>query len=115
MKLRLSFPLVLLALLLLPSLALAAPASGPQPQPDPAANQLFADLAPEAPSCNSAVASSLTPEPLRMSAPLPCGSCSGTLCTGKFVGEACGIATNFRCVIGPSCAPGGITCLCKAP
>ncbi len=115
MKLRISLPLVFVALLLLPNLALAAASSGPQPQPNPAASRLFADLTPDASSCASVVSPSVTPEPLFRSDPLLCGGCTGALCAGKFVGAGCGIAPNFRCVIGPTCAPGGITCLCQAP
>jgi hypothetical protein len=100
MKFRLSLALVLAALLLTPSLAKASSA----PQPAPAAGPFLAALAAQA-SCAGAAsqtAADLTPTPLFRTAPLPCGPCSGTLCSGKFVGEGCGTSTTTRCEIGPA-------------
>jgi hypothetical protein len=110
MKLRMSLPLILVALLLIPSLAMAASASGP----DPAASRLFADLAPEAPSCNGAVSPALTPEPQFQSDPLFCGTCSNAACAGKFVGASCSMLFPAHCVRGLSCSPGEISCRCEA-
>ncbi len=110
MKLRVSLPVILVALFLIPSLTLAASASGPQT--DAAASRLFADLASAASPCNATVSPALAPEPLFLTG-LPCGACSNAACAGKSVGDRCGVGLVTHCESGISCQSGQITCKCQ--
>ena len=116
MKLSTSLPLSLAAILLTASAALAAPAAPASPPTGPSvpaiASLQLATPAPGAPSC-AAAALAFLPAPLPADTPVLCGGCSSIFCKGKAVGAFCGPTTIGRCVVGPACTTGGVTCLCQ--
>jgi hypothetical protein len=108
MKLGASIVLVL-ALLVASSLAASAlPAS--HAAPAPAALQL---ATPAAPAACAAGTLAFLPAPIASDVTIPCGACSSTFCQNHVVGQFCGPTTVGRCVQGPSCTSGGVTCLCQ--
>ncbi len=100
---------ILLALLV-PAVSLAAAPVAPQAAPAPAALQLATSSATTA--CGASVPAFL-PAPIASDVTIPCGPCSSSFCKGHVVGEFCGPTTIGRCVQGPSCSSGGVTCLCQ--
>ncbi len=101
--------LTVAALLVTGSLALAS-----QPQVDLAANGLqVAPAAPAVSSCGAAGSLAFLPAPIPSDTTILCGGCSSIFCKGKAVGAFCGPTTVGRCVVGPSCSNGGVTCLCQ--
>jgi hypothetical protein len=113
MKLSTSLSLAFAAILLTASAAIAAPAAPASPQAVPAVAGLqLATPAAGAPSCDVGALAFL-PAPLNADTPVLCGRCSSPFCKGKALGAFCGPTTIGRCVIGPACTLGGVTCLCQ--
>jgi len=88
-------------------LVLAAP---PAAAPAVAGLQL---ATPAAASACAADALTFLPAPIASDVTIPCGACSSTFCKDHIVGQFCGPTTVGRCVQGPSCTTGGVTCLCQ--
>jgi hypothetical protein len=107
MKLSASLSLAFAILFLAASTLSAAP----QPVSAVAGLQL-ATPAVAAPSCGTSALAFL-PAPLASDTPVACGGCSSPFCKGRSVGSFCGPTTIGRCVVGPACTTGGVTCLCQ--
>jgi hypothetical protein len=96
-----------LALLVAASAASALPASPAAPAP------AVPELATPAACAASASAPAFLPAPIASDVTIPCGACSSTFCKDHVVGQFCGPTTVGRCIQGPSCTSGGVTCLCQ--
>jgi hypothetical protein len=110
MKLSASISLAFAVVLLAAPLAAAAlPAARGVPA---VAGLQLATPAGGAPSCGTGALAFL-PAPLASDTLVVCGGCSSPFCKDRPLGSFCGPTTIGRCVVGPSCTTGGVTCLCQ--